>query len=145
MSITTQYETDFYSWTQVQAKLLQQRNFDEIDVNHLIEELNLMGARERRELMNRLRVLMMHLLKWEFQPVYRGRSWELTIKNQRDELEIHLRENPSLKNALSEVIVDAYRLARRDAEKESGIEESVFPERSPWTVEQLMNSEFFPK
>jgi len=68
-----------------------------------------------------------------------------TISNQRDELAIHLRQNPGLKSSLEEVIIDAYRLARRDAEKESGIAESLFPERNPWTVEQLLNHAFFPQ
>jgi len=145
MSATTQYKTDFYSWTQEQAKLLQQHNFSEIDVQHLVEELFLMGARERRELMSRFRLLMMHLLKWRYQPAYRGRSWALTIKNQRDELAIHLRENPGLKSTLEGVITDAYRLARRDAEKESGLAEHLFPEQNPWRIEQLMDSEFFPE
>jgi len=144
MGDVASHESDFFSWTQEQANLLQQRKFDQVDVDHLIEELKLMGARERRELMSRLRVLAMHLLKWKYQPAYRSRSWELTISNQRDELDIHLRENPALRSQLNEILIDSYRLARRDAEKETGIAEVVFPEHCPWTTEQLLNSGYIP-
>lgn len=140
----TAYETDFYGWTQDQAKLLKERAFDAIDFEHLIEELDSMGARERRELISRLRVLMMHLLKWEYQPDLRSRSWDLTIRNQRDELAIHLEDNPSLKSKILDVLVKAYPLALRDAEKETGLPEQVFPAQCPWTIEQMMDAEFWP-
>jgi hypothetical protein len=139
------YETDFYGWTLEQADLLQSGKFDKVDLGNLIEELHIMSARERRELINRLRVLMMHLLKWRYQPSYRGRSWELTINNQRDELAIHLEDNPSLTPRIPEGIVKAYPLAKRDAERETGIPGKQFPIDCPWTFEQLMDADFWPE
>lgn len=139
------YETDFYGWTLEQADLLQAGKFDKVDLGNLIEELHIMSARERRELINRLRVLMMHLLKWQYQPAYRGRSWELTIRNQRDELAIHLEDNPSLAPRIPESMIKAYTLAKRDAEKEIGILEKQFPSDCPWRFEQLMDVNFWPE
>lgn len=85
------YETDFHSWALQQAEILQAKTFDKLDVSHLIEELQAMSARERWELISRLRVLLMHLLKWQYQPNYRGKlSWERTINALRDDIAILL-------------------------------------------------------
>ena len=139
------YEQDFYGWTLQQAELLQSGKFDKVDLGNLIEELHIMSARERRELINRLRILMMHMLKWQYQPAYRGRSWELTICNQRDELATHLEDNPSLTSRIPESLLKAYPLAKRDAEKETGIHGKNFPADCPWTYEQIMNADFWPE
>lgn len=145
MGAVASYEKDFYGWALEQAELLKEKHFDQIDLGNLIEELEIMSARERRELISRLRVLMMHLLKWSHQPSYRGRSWELTIRNQRDELAIHLEDNPSLAPQIPTSITKAYQLAKRDAEKETGIPGKQFPAECPWTYEQLSDPEFWPE
>jgi hypothetical protein len=94
------YEQDFYRWTQEQANLLRQGRLSAIDVDHLIEELDTMGARERRELANRLRVLLAHLLTWRYQPGRRSRSWRATIDEQRLSLDDLLdRQSQSALNA----------------------------------------------
>lgn len=77
------HDHDFYRWTQEQADILRRGQFSAIDVDHLIEELEAMGARERRELTNMLEVLLAHLLKWQYQPEHRSRSWRATIAEQR--------------------------------------------------------------
>jgi hypothetical protein len=74
------YETDFYGWTQQQAHLLKTGCLSSLDVANLIEEIETMGRSEKRELDSRLMVLLVHLLKWKYQPKRRGRSWELTIQ-----------------------------------------------------------------
>ena len=138
------YETDFYGWTQSQALLLKNREFDKVDVEHLAEELDSMGARERRELVSRLRVLMMHLLKWEHQSAFRGASWERTIKIQRKEIIYHIDDNPSLKSSIEVVMTRAYDLASDDAEGETGLPKNTFPPECPWSFEELIDPEFWP-
>ncbi len=99
---------------------------------------------ERRELTNRLKVLLAHLLKWRYQPKLRGRSWEATVKEQRLSIQDLLDDNPSLRGTLDSQIAKAYRLARLLAVKETNLEESHFPEVCPFTLEQVMDEGFYP-
>ncbi len=139
------YQQDFYTWTLEQAKLLRQERFDEIDLKHLIEEIEDMGRLEKRALASYIENLLMHLLKWKYQPYYVGRrSWELTIIEQRKRLYWHLKENSGLKSKLPEVIERSYELARSGAEKETGIPLSHYPKLCPWDYEQFINPEFLP-
>jgi hypothetical protein len=85
-----------------------------------------------------LTVLIAHLLKWDYQPERRGRSWELTIKAQRVQIRRHISENPSLKSMLLNAVILAYEVATISAAAETGLPESAFPEICPYTVEQLM-------
>ncbi len=143
---TVLHGQDFYAWTQQQAQLLKSRQFFKLDVEHLIEELESMSATERRELISRLEILLMHLLKWQFQPAFQGRSWVLTIKEQRLRLDDHLDENPSLKNSeiLQTALEKAYRRALVAAEKETGLASKTFPKSCPYSFEQMMDMEFYP-
>lgn len=136
--------TDFYAWTREQALLLRESRMTELDVEHLVEELESMGKSERRILENRLSVLIMHLLKWRFQPGRRGRSWVLTIKEQRRRVRRTLKENPSLKPELPEILSDVYEDARLMAARETNRDESGFPAGCPWTIEQIFDDAFWP-
>jgi hypothetical protein len=138
------YHQDFYGWTQEQAKLLRERRMDEIDIENLLEEVESMGKSERRELESRLEVLLMQLLKWHYQPNFQGKSWELTIREQRAKSIRQLRENPSLKGQLAETFAFAYEDARLWAARETGLSLDIFPDTCPWTFEQIINAEFFP-
>ena len=138
------YEQDFYGWTQEQARLLREGRFAELDVANVVEEIETLGRGERRELVLRLRVLLCHLLKWEHQAGLRGRSWQATIETQRDDAATLLAENPSLKAQLDDMMVDAYRRARRDASRETLYPIDVFPVSCPWSFEQAMSGEFWP-
>ena len=137
--MTPLYEQDFSEWAERQASLLRQGRFDDLDVAHLIEELDSMGASERRELINRLAILLAHLLKWRYQPERRGNSWRLTIKIQRLDVAAVLRDNPSLRARLDAFIHDAYAKATLQAAREIGVEETLFPEVCPFTVEQILD------
>jgi hypothetical protein len=139
------YETDFYAWANEQAALLRAGKLNDADIAHIAEEIESMGRTEKRELVNRLEVLLMHLLKWKFQPVLRGRSWQLTIKEQRNRTADHLSDNPSLKGKLNEAMTSAYRDARLMAAKETAIDEDGFPAVCPWTFEQAMDANFWPE
>lgn len=138
------YEKDFYSWTQEQAELLKNGRFPELDIDNLIEEVESMGRSEKRELESRLTILLLHLLKWKFQEVRRGRSWQLSIDEHRIQFEEILNENPGLKPQLDEIVKKAYRLAVIKAARETKISKAVFPECCPWTLTQIIEDEFYP-
>lgn len=140
-----EYERDFYGWTQEQAALLKSGRLADLDVTNLIEEIETMGRSERRELESRMTVLMAHLLKWQYQPDRRGRSWLLTIKGQRISLERVIRDNPGLKPEVAVLMADAYQSAALEASKQTRFDEAVFPATCPWTLEQLMDSNFLPE
>lgn len=139
------YDRDFYAWAMEQAALLRAGKLEAADIAHIAEEIESMGRSEKRELVNRLAVLMSHLLKWRFQPMLRGNSWRLTIEEQRYRLAAHLDDNPSLKPRLEPAIRDAYRLALIEAEKETGLLRRTFPGECPWTFEQMMDEGFWPE
>lgn len=144
MGTATKYETDFYGWTQDQAELLKRGQLDALDLANLIEELKSMGKSETRQLHNRLEVLHLHLLKWRYQPNLQSTNWQQTISEQRRRLAKHLRQNPSLKNKLDEIYLDAYDDARHSAMLETGLLLETFPEACPWTTGQTMDPHFFP-
>ncbi len=144
MGTATKYETDFYGWTQDQAELLKRGQLDALDLANLIEELKSMGKSETRQLHNRLEVLHLHLLKWRYQPNLQSTSWQQTISEQRRRLAKHLRQNPSLKNKLDEIYLDAYDDARHSAMLETGLLLETFPGTCPWTTGQTMDPHFFP-
>ena len=144
MSVT--YQQDFYTWTLEQADLLRQKRFNEIDLLHLVDEIEDMGKSEKRAMASHIEILLMHLLKWQYQPFYIGRrSWELTIIEQRKRLIWHLKENPGLKSKIKVMIERSYDLARFGAEKETGIPMDCYPEQCPWSYEQFINSDFWPE
>lgn len=138
------YEKDFYGWTKEQAMLLRDHNFTQLDVDHLIEEIESMGRSERRQLVNRLEVLIMHLLKWQYQPELRGRSWELTILEQRRRITKLLNNNPSLQPELPAALTEAYEDAAFGAMRETGLLLTTFPESCPYTLAQVMDHGWLP-
>lgn len=138
------YEQDYYGWTQQTAQLIRHGNFTDIDLEHLAEELEDMGANKERELENRLGILLAHLLKWRYQPERRGSSWRLTIKEQRQRILRILRRNPSLKAHLDETCRDAYSDAILIAARETGLPETLFPQENSLSWEQTI-SDFWPE
>lgn len=141
----TSYDHDFYAWAQEQAALLRAGKLAQADIAHIAEEIESMGKGEKRELVSRLRVLLLHLLKWKFQPGGRGSSWEASIRVQRLDLREHLIDNPSLKKIVQNAIKSAYEGARIEAANETKLAESTFPAQCPWTFEQMMDAEFWPE
>jgi hypothetical protein len=141
------YSTDYYAWTQRQVELLKSGRVSDLDVEHLIEEIESMGAREKKELSSRLEVLLMHLLKWYYQPQRRGKSWEFTIKEQRRKLADLLDENPSFKNAefWTAAVGKAYGYALLRAEYETGLSAETFPGVCPFNDLQILDQSFWPQ
>ncbi|WP_029009811.1 DUF29 domain-containing protein [Azospirillum halopraeferens] len=139
------YEGDFYAWTMEQAALLRAGRLSEADVAHIAEEIESMGRSERNELVNRLAILLLHLLNWQHQPSLRGNSWRLSVKEQRRAVARHLRQNPSLKARIAGIIDDAYGDAAIRAERETGLPEDVFPPDCPWPFDRIMDDAFWPE
>ena len=126
------HDQDFSAWALQNAELLRQGKFAECDVTNIAEELDSMGRSVKRELASRLRVLLMHLLKWRFQPERRGTSWRLTIRNQRTEIRDLLKDNPSLTSQLPSQLAESYQDARELAVDETGLPTSTFPSENPY-------------
>ena len=137
-------DRDFYAWSLAQAALLRERRTAEADLDLIAEEIESMGKAEKRELVSRLTVLLLHLLKWRFQPKGRSNSWRLSIANARDEIADLVADNPSLKSRLGESYAQAYELAVIAASRETGLPEANFPSEPPFDFDRAMDAEFWP-
>ena len=133
------YETDFYLWTQQQADLLRQGPFNRVDLDlaNIAEEIESMGKSDRRAIESHLFVILLHLLKWQFQPSRRGKSWRLSIWNGRLDIARLLKDSPSLTPQLSALATEEYPAARKQAANETGLPLTTFPDVCPFTVEQI--------
>jgi Domain of unknown function DUF29 len=143
-SLSTLYESDFYAWTQEQVKLLNEGKWTEVDLANIVEEIDSLGKQQRQELENRLTILLGHLLKWQFQPSMRSKSWRLTIREQRRQIQRHLKQNPSLKPYIPEAMQESYEGGVILAAKETSLETENFPEACPYRFEEAIDDPFFP-
>jgi hypothetical protein len=145
LDMSDNYERDFYAWANEQAALLRAGKFSSADIANIAEEIESMGRGEKRELVNRLNVLLLHLLKWQFQPGFRSHGRRSSIREQRIRLATHLKDNPSLKSKLDEAVGEAYELALIEAERETGLPENTFPATCPYAFAQAMDADFWPE
>lgn len=143
-TVISEYHSDFYAWLIHNASLMRQGKLAEIDVENVAEELEAMGRSEKRELVNRLAVLMAHLLKWAYQPQKRTSSWKYTIREQREQVFEVLEDSPSLKYELEEKLMRAYKRAVLIAAKETKLSEKRFPKICPFSLEDVLNDDFYP-
>ncbi len=141
---SSKYQEDFYAWTQEQAQLLRSQQLAKIDFANLIDEIESMGKSEKRALKSRLSVLLMHLLKWQFQSSFQSTSWQLTLRTQRRAIKDLLVDNPSLKHWLVETMHDAYEQAKDDAVVRNGLNSSIFPDQCLWSIEQVLDLNYLP-
>jgi len=144
MNLQAEYELDFYAWVTKNVELLRGGRLEEIDVEHIAEELESMGKRDLRQLRSRLQVLVMHLLKWQYQPEKQSKSWLATIDHQRDEIEALLMDSPSLRGQLEPGLEIIYPKAVRDASRETDLPEKVFPLSCPFEIEEILAQSFLP-
>jgi len=135
------YDQDFYTWTQQMAIALRQQNWTALDIENLAEEIEALGKSDRRALKSRLEILIMHFLKWQFQPSQRSNSWKATVTEQRLRIQDLLSDSPSLKNYLSEILPTAYQNGRQLAADETGLTLDTFPATCPYSDEQLLESD----
>ena len=141
----TDIRDDAYAWCFEQAELLRQGRFSEIDIPNVIEELESMGNEKRHSLRSSYRLIIAHLLKWQFQPERRARSWELTIARERINIEDREKDSKSLKNEASQIVEEAYRSAVFLAAKETRLSRNDFPFDCPYTIEQLRDRDWMPE
>jgi hypothetical protein len=137
-----EYQTDIYSWSQEQARLLREGHWTLVDRDNVAEEIESVGATEFNRLESALRVLLLHVLEWEHQPQKRSRSWALSIKEQRLAIDDVLADNPGLKPRIGEALARAYRRARIEAAKETGLDEAKFPETCSYSFEDATTRKF---
>ena len=131
-------EADLYSWALRQAELLRAGRLSEIDPAGIAEEIDDVGDEQYDKLESALRLLMLHLLKWDHQPDRRSRSWTLTVLEQRKRIQRQLRKNPGLKSRLDEALTDAYDDARIEASSETGLPLRAFPATRPFECPEIM-------
>lgn len=139
------HEKDFYAWAMEQASHLESGNIRSLDINNLVEELQDMGKREKRELRSRLRVLLMHLLKWQFQPDHRSTSWQATITTQREEIKDVLDDSPSLRPLVEQFAADVFSASVLSAAAETTLPTSAFPVENPYSTDQILSPDFWPE
>ena len=141
------HDSDFYAWSLEQAALLRAGRVGEADLAAIAEEIESMGKTEKRELVSRLTVLLLHLLKWRHQPTYRSKSWRLSIANARDEITDHLDDNPSLKAVLDNAMEHAYRTGAAGRRRfETEFERGRVPgSDARWSFAQAMDEGFWPE
>jgi hypothetical protein len=140
--VRAEYMRDFYSWLMEQARHVREGRWAAVDRENLAEEIESLGREQFNRLESALRVLLLHILKWDRQPARRSRSWALSIRAQRLELEDVLADNPGLRPRIGEALARAYRKARLQAIKETKLKESRFPEACPYSFEDVSTRKY---
>lgn len=137
------YERDYYLWIEDVLKKIQEKRWDEMDWENLWEEIDDMGKSQKQRLTSNLRILLMHLLKWEFQPQKRTNSWKSTIIEHRRRILEQLESSPSLKNLLNSNLEATYQKARKDASLETNLALNTFPSECPYTIKRILAEDWF--
>lgn len=137
------YEKDYYLWVEDILQKIQNKRWDEMDWDNLWEEIDDMGKSQKQRLTSNLRILLMHLLKWEFQPEKRTNSWKYTIIEHRRRILEQLEDSPSLKNYLDLKFEATYQKARKDESLETNLSLNLFPEKYPHKVKQVLDEDWF--
>jgi hypothetical protein len=143
-AVAGRYETDYSQWLTENAQLLRQGRLAEADITNIAEELEDMGRSEHRALGSQIALVLLHLLKWQFQSTHRGSSWQLSIDNGRDAITELLTDSPSMRQRVPELIESKYRISARNAATETGLSANTFPEQCPYTPEQVLAHDYFP-
>jgi Domain of unknown function DUF29 len=145
ITLNETYNKDLYLWGQEHIKLLKQGRLNELDIEHLIEEIEDMGSSQRHAIQSHLKNLIMHLLKWQFQSNIQSHSWKTSILNARIEIFDLIDESPSLRNAPANCLEKAYSNARELASSETGLSLKTFPSECPYTIEEILKKDWLPE
>jgi Domain of unknown function DUF29 len=143
--VSESYLADFNSWVAQTTRLLREHRWHEIDVTHLIEEVEDLGKSERRGIASQLTRLLLHLLKWQYQPQRRSDSWLDSITDARTQIELAIEDSPSLRSYPAEQLEESYQRARRQAAKQTSMEISVFPDVCPYSPELVLAEDWLPE
>lgn len=138
------YEEDFALWSAEQAALVRAKKLDRADLENIAEEIESLGRGQKQEIQSRLAVILIHLLKWQFQADKRSSSWASSIAMNRLEIERILEDSPSLRSYPEAALTRAYRGAPKVAALETGLAQADFPAYCPYTAEQALDDEFWP-
>jgi len=138
------YDLDYNLWLEKTIGQLRDRAFTEIDLENLLEEFEAMGRSEKRAVYSNLKILLMHLLKYRYQPSRRSNSWRSTIIEHRQRLKKAFKESPSLKPYLHDVFNESYQDGRELAASETGLDIEAFPDESPFSIAETLDSEYLP-
>lgn len=142
--VESSYEQDYYQWLMETAYLLEEGRFSDLDIPNLVDEIESMGKSQKRAIESYLKVLLLHLLKWRYQPEFRCGSWKASIRNSRWAIQKRLKESPSLKSYPAEVMAECYVIARENAADEMGLNLGAFPETIPFSLEEILADNFLP-
>jgi Domain of unknown function DUF29 len=148
LQVTTLYDTDFAAWAQQQAAALRAQAWAALDLNNLIEEVEDLAGRHRDAIEHQLERLLIHLLKYQYQPEERprrGRGWRVSIASARHEILKVIRRYPSLQAYPAACVADAYPYARRQAALQTDLPLATFPEACPWTIDWVLDENFLPE
>lgn len=140
----TSYESDYALWAAEQGMLLREGRLDRLDLENLAEEIESLGSSNKRQIESRMAILLMHLLKWYYQPEFRCGSWRSTILEQRTRIGRVIKDSPSLKHYPAEILADEYSTAREKASMETTVYLELIPTSCPYTIEQILDPKFLP-
>ena len=143
--LQTTIEADYALWCAQQGALLRAGRLDALDRENLAEEIESLGRSDRREIENRMKVLLVHLLKWAYQPAGRSGSWRSSIREQRGRIAKLLDESPSLGGYPAQILAEEYGYARSDAADETGLAENSFPSACPFDIAQVLDPAWLPE
>ena len=138
------YEDDFVAWLEDQAQRARRGETDSLDLENIAEELEGMARSDRREIRNRLTVLIIHLLKCSMRPDRPSASWLGTIAEQRGGIATVLDDSPSLRSYPAEILDRCYPLARQKAAYQMRSSQRAFPERCPFTAADALDPSWLP-
>lgn len=141
---TALYERDFHEWIVAQTEALREERWSDLDWENLAEEIESAGRRDKQAVLAHLEILLAHLLKCLVQPERWTRSWELTIREQRKQIDLLIRRNPSLRHLPHSSFSEAYIGGVRYAARDTGLQDSKFPTEPPFTVEEALDQDFLP-
>src|ERR1017187_2865889 len=134
-STASLYESDFHQWASRTAEMLRAGTVEESELGHIAEEIESMGISQRRELLGRVRILLIHLLKSRFQPGLRLASWRITINGQRPEIADLLDPMPSRRPVFAAGLENTHARATPDAADEAGLPNKDFPRQFPFSLD----------
>jgi hypothetical protein len=143
--VITPYDTDVYAWSQEQAALLNGQQWKALDIANLIEEILSVGESQYTAVSSAVYQILVHLLKWRYQPGRQSRSWRVSLIEHRSRIPRRLRHAPSLAHEIPRMIAEEYPAACRKASAQTGLPCATFPATCPWTPEQLLDVDFWPQ
>jgi hypothetical protein len=138
----TLYNQDYYQWLIQTAQLLKEKEFTQLDLENLIEEIESLGKNEKRAIESNLIVVILHLLNWRYQPEKRSNSWKSSIREHRRRIQRLFSDSPSLKNHLPEILATCYLAAKKQASDETGLSILAFPEECPFSIAECLDEDF---